>query len=182
MKVICSNNNPDIVQICNAYWEINTLGEFLQSTTAIGKRFGVSSNKVTQIAKEHGCAYSDNLVCSSCSIPYRYENRTDYLSAIKISDWSCNICLSNEKQIIDERKKTILFQDFIKQRENYPLSIERLNVRRAVLLLSLIRYGANEDLTFINEYLTNKTDRFSPDTDDDVDFIRELYRINGVRL
>ncbi len=40
------------------------------------------------------------------------------------------------------------------------------------------KFNNKKPLTFINEYLSNKTDRFSPDTDDDLDFLRELYR-NG---
>ncbi len=84
--------------------------------------------------------------------------------------------MEDEKLIADERKKIILSHEFMQQRTHNPLSIECLEVRSTVLLLSLIRYAANEDLTFINEYGTNTTDRFSPDTDDDVDFLKELYR------
>lgn len=178
MNVTCYDSRPEIVQICTDYWEVNGDGEFLHSTSVIGKNYGLSANKITQIAKEYSGAYSTSLVCSSCSTPYQYQNRTDYYSVAKINTWVCNDCLANEEIILEEKKKIILSHDFTKQRENHPLSIDQLDLRTAVLLLSLIRYGANEDLTFINEYFSNKTDRFSPDTDDDLDFLRELYR-NG---
>ncbi|KTD62397.1 hypothetical protein [Legionella shakespearei] len=176
MKVTCFDNRPEIIQICADYWEIDNNGEFLHNTSAIGKKYGLSANKITQIAKEYSCAYSSTLYCSSCSIPYQYVNRTDYQSTTEINCWTCNDCLANEKMLLNEKKQIVLSHEFTKQQENHPLSIERLNVRLSILLLSLIRYGANEDLTFINEYLTNRTDRLSPDDDDDIDFIRELYR------
>ncbi|MCW8470649.1 hypothetical protein OQJ19_08290 [Fluoribacter gormanii] len=176
MKVTCFDNRPEIIQICADYWEIDNNGEFLHNTSVIGKKYGLSANKITQIAKEYSCAFSDSIICSSCSAPYKYVNRTDYQSKIEINSWTCTDCLANEEIILNEKKQLVLSHQFKTQQKNYPLSIERLNVRLSLLLLSLIRYGANEDLTFINEYLTNRTDRFSPDDDDDIDFIRELYR------
>lgn len=100
LRVTCFNDAPEIIQISTAYWEINSQGEFLHSTGEIGKKYGISANKVTQIAKEYSSACSDSLICISCSSPYRYENRTDYYSAIKINTWTCNICLSNEKELL----------------------------------------------------------------------------------
>lgn len=172
MRITFFNHTTEVVEICTAYWEVNSEGEFSFSTTAIGKRYGLTANKITQIAKEYSCAYSDSLKCCSCSVSYQYENRTDYYSAIKITTWTCKNCLANEKIILDEKKKIVLSHEFISQRKNCPLSIERLDVRSAILLLSLIRYAANEDLTFINEYFTNKTERFSPDTDDRINRVR----------
>lgn len=175
MKVTCFDNRPEIVQICADYWEIDKSGAFLHNTSEIGKKYGLSSTKVTQIAKEYSCASSNSLICSSCSVPYQYVNRTDYHSKMEINDWTCKDCLADEEVILNEKKQRIISYEFREQQKNSPLSIERLDVRLSVLLLSLIRYGANEDLTYINEYLNSKNDRLSPDEDDYIDFIQELY-------
>ncbi len=191
LKITYFNVSAEKIEICSEYWELNNNGEFLHQVSAIGEKYGLSSYEVVQIAKEDCQAFSCVYSCANCNSPYQYESRKDYLSKIKYwkNNWICRNCLSKkqldiekkekaikEQKIADQEKiENILSNKFIYQQDNVPLSIDTLDIRSAVLLLSLIRYSANEELTYINEFSVNSVDRFSPDSDDDLDFLMELY-------
>jgi hypothetical protein len=46
LKITFFDDTTEIIEICKAYWEVNTDGEFLFSTSVIGKKHGLSANKL----------------------------------------------------------------------------------------------------------------------------------------
>ena len=191
MDVKVSVADNQIIKICRAYWEIDSDDEsFLYKIKDIAIKFDISQNEIIQIAKKFCVANSSTIFCKTCEQPYIYSNRSDYTSSLyRRSPWVCNKCIINEqkkiadrKQEIENDKQRILIKEFNEHRLNHPVILSELNVRSAVLLLSLIRFGANEDLSYIHEHLINKTALFSPDTREDMNFLRELYQEKYIAL
>ena len=181
MHVEIYEDNGDISEICSMYWALDEDGDFVYKVKEIAENFGTSTNGVVKTAKTNSASFSENLFCSVCEEPYQYQSRGGYLSSTEDKEWTCAECRGNHKKILNDKKIRTIENSLEFFRQNYP-ELDDLSFRHAVFLLSLIRFCGSEDLSYIEQYDSNKTGLLSPDKEFDLIILKELYRNNIIAI
>lgn len=180
--------DENIQNICRMYWELNSEGKFVYTVTYIAKQFDISSRDLGSLVEANCQAISD-IKCSSCGKHYIYSNRSDYQSYQRYSQpsWTCPECTEREineakaKELEVQRNQIEIIKRYFSSISSSPININEVSFENAVCLLSLIRGGAEEDLSFIAPLWTFKQP-LAPDQDFGIELVRQLYQQNLIRI
>ena len=183
IQITLQTDDPDLINICSAYWELNTAGEFIHKTTDLAKNANVRVYDITQWAKEYSKVFFEEIVCDSCEQPRPVQSRADYSSAQ--SYWTCDDCIDAQREEeriqheieLDERREKVLSVYGDVKRAEIP--IETLSLSHAVYLLSLMRFALSEDTSYLKpiDYCTGS---FTPQYSYGVEILRQLYQNESI--
>ena len=177
-----NSDDPAVVSLCERYWDFQD-GKFLETVKQI-QASNPFDAQVYKIVSEHCVAYSTELDCSACNKPFVFKNRGEFTRLFGKTDhvnWVCSKCeLENKKAIADEQREVLL--SAFEHAKEYPLKIEELDVRQAVLLRALILYSATEDLSHINPFDRGQIVPFSPLLDFSIELLREMYQSSLISI
>lgn len=188
MKVIIFQKHDDeIIALCKMYWQLESDSEsFSYKVIDLAKKFNLSSKKISELVELNCAAYSSEKICANCFEPYQYKNRTNYSRVIKSFDnssFTCEKCLNQQKQMEDEQKRKRLSFILDHLSWEHPITVDKLCPIASILLFSFIRFGINEDLSFIQEYsILKKVAKLFPDSEKDVLFIDDFYEQNIITI
>ncbi|ABC32288.1 conserved hypothetical protein [Hahella chejuensis KCTC 2396] len=181
MEVVVFEDGMEYSDLCEKYWELDDLGKFKWTVSALAKEYSVPYHHIHKIVKANSIAYSSRIGCDTCQEPYEYDSRNDYNSVPLNIHWICDDCRDIMKSM-EERAKREMLQILWDDSAKRAYSLEDLSVRHAVFLMALIRYSGSEDLQYLNAFRENKTDVFSPDLDYSGEIIVELARKNIIAV
>jgi hypothetical protein len=175
MNVDIFSEDKKVLEICTTYWAVDEYGQFDATVADITSRFGINSSSLLKLVKNNSAAYSDEVFCKICQAPYQFINRTDYNNFSTPVHWICTDCQVLQQTNMEKEQRDAL-QRTLEARITNALTVDDLSFRQAVYLLALIRFAANEELSIINPYETNKIQCFSPDYGFDISVLKTLYR------
>jgi hypothetical protein len=174
MNVDIFSRDKRISEICSTYWAVDEHGQFNVTVAEITNLFGINSASLLKLVKGNCAAYSDEVFCKICQEPYQFINRSNYNNFSSPASWICSDCQAQQHSNKEEEHRNTLL-NILKSRATDALFVDDLSFRQAVYLLALIRFAANEDLSFISPYETNKTQYLSPDYEFDLSILKYLY-------
>jgi hypothetical protein len=170
------------VSLCEKYWEIDNEQHFVHKVSELANEFGIPSKQITKLVSTYSKAFSNNICCTGCQIPYIFLSRSDFqqYSGPEYS-WTCKQCQHEANQVKEAQRIRALeqYREIIraKYKSDNPGPIDPigLSLESAVYLLSFVRLLATEDLGFARP-LSSVKRRLSPTTNWDWEIVRLLYR------
>lgn len=171
-------------EVCRQYWQVGDDGGFIHPVSRIAEVFNIPRHSVTSRVATTCRAFSRDDCCASCGTPRPFTSRTDYTQRRHYggwTSWTCQECREAqqaETRRENERRAALrrsLLQDELDQKRRPGLSHDRLSFTDAVYLVSLLRIGGSEDLSFIAPY-ESFTTPLSPTSDFDREILDYLYR------
>lgn len=181
MRIKILQEDKKVVDICSRYWEIGDDGSFLWKVADIAKDFSVSSHEIQKVVKACSIAYSNHVNCVSCDKPYIYKSRQSYSAENPSKEWLCANCAEKKKEFEVAEKRNLIVRE-LEAKKATPCTLESLGIRYAVFLLALVRYSANENLSYLDEFASNRTEPFSPDYAYSLQILRELYQSGAIAI
>jgi hypothetical protein len=194
-----TTNDPNLIELARKYWEFDPDTEaFTFQAAAIANELNCNKYQAGKIIGEYCTAYDKTLICSNCNkANFVYENRSDFLrrrkslhsnSTDKVCGecnkkrWEAAMAIKQEKSAADERlRKNILRSFSMKPAICAP---EDLKLLEAAFLSAYGRAGLAEDhQTLLSlEHLKREWSRITPMRDITVDFIRDFYRSEVLKI
>lgn len=177
MTIEIYSNDETIIKICQDYWQTDNNGEYIKTTTQIGKENNISIHEVTKLAKNYSSFYSEDIFCTICEEAYIFESRNEFKISKSIKNWTCDLCKNEIKQNeIDEKLKILNknTEEFKKQK----LDLVSISPRLLVYLAAFFRFASDEDLETTSPFSKIKELRFSPNESNDLDLIKSIYAAN----
>lgn len=146
-----------IRSICEQYWLLDSeQSGFVYAASSIAKELGKNTAHLSKYISQNTLAFHTELNCSICGTDYPLDNRTDFARVGNIAEWVCNSCQSNLKRQeqessrqVAERRRQLIQEHFILSADR-SINISDLSLDNAVYLLSLIRYAASEDFSYLH--------------------------------
>jgi hypothetical protein len=177
-------------QLCIRYWQIDTDGKFIHSTTAVAQGFGVTDAKVSSLVAERCIAFCPDESCGTCGQRRPFRTRMEfqrrqrwrrYASLCTFESCvSCQEAARREAQRQAEelaREASARLHDELRTlRRDYPWCPPRLlSFQDAIYLVSLFRAGGAADLSYVAPHAAF-TSSLSPTTEFDQQILEHLYR------
>ncbi|WP_299876442.1 hypothetical protein [uncultured Cocleimonas sp.] len=193
--------SSDEIQLCKMYWELSeetnrfkyNIRELLkQSPNYEGNEY-ILSKMISEMTQ----ATSSGYLCSSCNKPEIYKNRSAYIQSSKSKASSCNVCIAKEKEkLLLEERRMMQLQRESKEREeverfehirkifnaqlNQSIHLSfgesEISFKDLIYLLGLIKHQVREDFEIIDTYYSNLETSLTPDKDNDVQLINNLFK------
>ena len=176
-------------EFCRRYWQLAEDGKFTESVAALAAEAAVSPAEFTAMVSVSCTAYVTNRVCSSCGQMMTVRNRTEYLQGAR-GPWQCLDCevetheaTQKEKQtqqqarLTEQERGVQLLEAELAAARRHARPIEDLSFTELVYLVSVLRLGGSEDLSYVMpcEVFPSK---LSPTTDLDKEILTHLYHHN----
>ncbi|WP_027858748.1 hypothetical protein [Marinobacterium jannaschii] len=178
-----------IREACKLYWARSPDGQFIHSVKGVATLTGIPTSKIPQLTKKHCRASTDDISCSECEESYVFTNRTDYVNSQNADrDWVCSPCLEAIREIEEaelferqqaetKKKREILANVLQRRKDNNELRPEELNARECIQLLSLIRYAASEDISYIHPIASiDDNSSLTTGSYEDQNLVTDLYQ------
>lgn len=175
-------DSEELKSICEKYWNLSHGKKFLYTVKEICLEFNISTNEILKITKNNCIAKTPNDICSICGVPRPLKSRNDFLERRAYQEkpnWKCRNCLEDERIIEKEKEKEVIRyklinSDLSKQKEN-GIKIEQMTFEESIYLLSTLRVGGSEDLSFIKP-LEHIDGLLSPSSELDREILDHLCR------
>jgi hypothetical protein len=172
-----------LILLCKYYWELKVNHDFAHSIKDIAQAFSFKSSEVPKIAQQYCAAYAETIRCPNCEANYQYKTRDDFKQLLRSRTTTqiCDDCFQKEKSLRQAQEQLKLEQKSALVRSHFSLDkrtfidMRTISFEDAVYFLSLVRLGANEDLSFIKPFRL-KTELFSPSKALDFQVLQQLYR------
>lgn len=170
-------------RLCKRYWEFDKELNFIHKVADLSNEFNIPYRTLNKVVTEYSNAYSTEELCSSCGSPYVYSSRSDFQQRHRWDrkSWICPDCTDKlaeqqkaEKVALEQRRRKIIEEAFDLSNTK-PVDLLGISFEDAVCLLSLVRLGASEDLSFIRPLWTIK-DLLAPTDDMQYAIIKQLYQ------
>ncbi len=158
--------------------------KFAHSVASLSSEFDVPRHKVSVLVTQNCIAYLPDQSCESCESPRPYRSREDFRqrqSYYSWGLWKCEDCIKAEQEVAHEQKaravniRRTLLQEELDTKRVKRTRLEALSFSEAVYLLSLLRVGGGEDLSFILPAESFPLPH-SPTTELDREILDHLYR------
>ena len=170
-------------ELCTHYWQLGEAKSFCFKVGELSKTYNLTGAAIRKLVNDSCTAYSVELSCIQCGSPRTFVSRTDYLENSRDYSWGswiCDICIDTaeeekeKKKLQQEQLRFDLVNDEYLNRCKDGLHVTNLSFSNAIYLLSAIRTGSSEDLTYIvpREYYNVP---LSPHFDYDLEILRQLY-------
>lgn len=182
LKVVVDSDDPEIIELCERYWDFQE-ERFVETVEQIESDNSLSKT-IHYVISKYCFAFSTEFDCTVCNTPFRYKNRTEFIrlyGKVDHVDWVCAECEKNKSRVKEEAQRNKLIADFENAKE-YPLIVEELGVREAVLLRTLILYSATEDMSYIDTFDRGQVVPFSPLYDYSIKLVREMYHSSIINI
>lgn len=175
-------------ELCIRYWQLAEGKTFAFKLSELSQESHLSSAAIRKLVNDSSTAFCSKLSCAQCGAPRPFTSRTDYTQhsySYAWHSWVCETCLEieREEQVRvreeDEQRRYDLVNDEYLGKCEEGLTITDLSFSDAVYLLSVIRTGGSEDLTFIapREYYEIP---LSPCQDYDHEILLQLYHSDAL--
>jgi len=183
IEVELHSDSEDLRELCRQYWQVTEGGKFAYSVSELADAFKINRSGVQATVAANSTGYSREQSCADCGAPRPFKSRSDYENAKKTARWGswvCEDCQSDRRADAEQsaqRKAQIRHEQIQKEldaKRRRGLSIEHLSFRDAVFLLSILRVGGAENLTYIAPHDTFQV-LLSPTTEFDRAILNELY-------
>ena len=150
-----------------------------------GHRPGVKrpAAAIRKLVNSNCTAFSKKFSCINCGTPRSFNSRTDYIENSRCYSWDSWICdtcveVQKEERVRLREQQEQLRYDLVKEeyesKRAEGLTITELSFSDAVYLLSVIRTGASEDLSYIVPHKYYEIP-LSPCSDFDYEILMQLY-------
>ena len=169
-------------QLARQYWQLDERGAFRCSVATLGKDYGLSPSSVLSRVARSCVAFDPEQCCPRCSRRQPFASRADYTSRRSHDYPKAQICLSCRDRESTERERGKVqqasdlrarVQAELDQRRAFDLQPDELSVTDAMYLLSVVRAGGAEDLTYICPQDMYR-EQLSPTIDLDLAILNEL--------
>jgi hypothetical protein len=171
--------DPEVKALCERYWQLDETGEFVGTVKAIALDAGLSSSELLHLVRSGCQATSTDRSCGRCGTSVQVTSRSDYKSRPSYRAKLCASCQEEEREErqAESERQTRAQCAAIEQAYDYPIPEppppEALSLEEAVYLLSIVRAGASEDLSYLNRLVDFQTP-FTPWVAFDVEAARAL--------
>ena len=152
-------DDEKIIDVCKRYWSFNPSSrKFNEPVSSIAHECGLSPKGLLDVVKSNATAYLQDVKCYSCLNKYQLKSRTDFISKLSsyrnYDSYQCPEC--REKEIYEEtqrqlkkrkeqedNKRSIIQREYSNV-EYYSLSVDKIDLKTAVYLISLLRCCSDE--------------------------------------
>ena len=178
-------DDPQKQKACQDYW-LQEADGFVLTVREVAQKHELQYRGISNLVAQWSQAYSLEDACSQCGSRYWvFKSRTEYAQrASSHGDWICGVCEQHNQEVIQQQRAAQreevrnYFRTYTKGKvcfqENGPSAPNALE--QVTALLSMIRLGASEDLTYIRSLAEIGEQRLSPTTEYDSELIRSLIR------
>jgi hypothetical protein len=162
---------------------VNEKGAFAHTLTTLGEAFGTPSSRILSRVIATCTAFHEAECCPRCFRARPFTSRTDYTSrpryghAPAVHCQACRNAEVTQKREVAEREKALLQERVdavLRSKRAHGLRLEQMSLTDALHLLSVVRAGGAEDLTYIYPRSVYKT-QLSPTEEIDFVILRHLY-------
>lgn len=174
-----TTDDPEVRALCERYWRLDETGEFVGTVKAIASDAGLSSTELLQVVRSGCQATSADRSCARCGSGVEVTSRSDYKGRPRYRAELCAPCQEQEREErqAESERHARAQRAAIAQAYDYPIPEppppEALSLDEAVYLLSIVRAGASEDLSYLNRLVDFQTP-FTPWVSFDIEAARVL--------
>lgn len=189
IEVELLTGSKSLIGLCTKYWQIDHGNTFKYTVAQISSEFDVPKNQILNVVKENCIAILENDVCVNCGAPRALKSRNDFIERKRYysSSWKCSECTEAEKleaETLKENEVNLIYNelnDALIQLKEDGIYIEHMSFEDAIYMLSLLRVGGSEDLSYICPH-EKITDLLSPTSELDFEIIDHLYKNNLIGI
>lgn len=175
--------DPEQVALCQEYWATDAEGNFVNTVKALGARYDISPNRVSQTVSSLSEARSTQIQCEACGEGVVVRSRQSLLDLHKWprrQGFECRRCQSAREQARLEaanqleHDRRLYLEDDLAVREDDPIGLDDISLTEAVTLLALIRSPEH----FVNEALvplSRRDEPLAPTTDFGLELVKSLF-------
>jgi len=170
-------------ELCSRYWQLADGKTFAFKLSELSREYKLTAAAIRKLVNDSSTAFSAKFSCVQCGAPRPFKSRTDYTENSRYYSWHswvCDTCVEIEREEQarlreqEEQRRYDLVNDEYQSKRGEGLTVTELSFADAIYLLSVIRTGGSEDLTYIvpHEYYEIP---LSPCHDYDLEILRQLY-------
>ena len=200
VRLEIQTSHPQLIELCRSYWDFIELETGLFSwrfkVTDLAEKYGLRVSDVFVTVRQHSSAFYLPIQCAECGNPCKLSSRSDcqHLRSRGVTPWRCPACTDKEAQAAaeqlrkaaqeaadrrrkdDENKQGIIthFLISLQSTTNAP-DVNTMGLSDAIFLSSMLRLGANEEITYISP-ICSFAELLSPSGSMDIEIAKQLYK------
>lgn len=159
-QVEVHTDDPDVRDMCDRYWATDESGAWAETVKQIAASHSRPPSAVSRLVAESAAARRADYTCHACSAPLELRTRSDVTSHGRSK---CDQCREADchQQLEEAAARQRAEQEELRRRADviqerygefaagHEICAEDLTLRQAVVLLAMIREGAEEDYSSI---------------------------------
>lgn len=170
--------------LCRQYWLTSEVGKFVHGVPHLADAFSVPRSKVAALVARACNAFCRDESCIECAAPRVYSSRSDYVErrrSMRHPAWECPNCKAAKQEAArrakeaDDRVRVELLQADLEHDRKLAACTSELSLRDAVFLVSVLRAGGAEDLSYVMPQEVFEHD-LSPRPEFDREILTHLYQ------
>ena len=176
-------NDEQVRRLCTDYWKLTDNKTFTCKLSELSEKHNLSATAIRKLVNSNCTAFSEKFLCVNCGAPRPFKSRTDYMENSRYYSWHswiCDTCVEvqkEEKAMLREKNEQLIYNLVNKEYQSKRMEgliVTELSFSEAIYLLSVIRTGASEDLSYIVPYKHYEMP-LSPCQDFDYEILMQLY-------
>ncbi|MDI2031697.1 restriction endonuclease [Saccharopolyspora sp. TS4A08] len=180
VEVVTSSDEPDIVELCQLYWAIDSAGAYLYTVKDLAARFSLTAYQVNQTVRSHSKSYSVDVVCAQCGNGFLVQSRSELANFERSAKSLCSDCLKEREEIRKREAAALIAAQRNYVRNSFPIvdsiqiNLGDLDLRKAVTLAALLRDDEDSSDGSITP-LSQRAERLAPTVQLQMDLMKSVF-------